>query len=365
MSVGRVCFFSGDISRTGGTERVATVIASALAERGFDVHILSMGHGDVSGFPLHPAVKLSSLHMEGRSANFSDIAKWRALRRFVREQQIDVLVDVDVVLSWYSLIATWRLPVSVISWEHFHYFNNVGDSGQRLRRFIARRMAVRRGHALVTLTQRDREQYHAQLDCRRPVIAIPNPITIRHARQAALEAPVVLAAGRLVDHKGFDHLLQAWAIAVEGMPGWHLRIVGSGPNHVSLLEQARRLGVTGSVDFEMHSSDMPAHYEAASLYAMSSRFEGLPLVLIEAKSFGLPIVSFDCACGPSDIVRDGVDGTLVAPGDVPALAAALRGLMADSAKRVAYGKAARSDDRFELDRVVDAWVKLLDGETPQ
>lgn len=359
MSVTRVCFLSGDISRTGGTERVTTVIASALAAHGFDIQILSMANGETAGFALHPSVQLASLHMEGRSANFSDFAKWGALRRFVHARRIDVLVDVDIVLTWYSLLATWGLPVRVISWEHFHYFINVGDAGQRLRRFLARRLAVHCAHALVTLTERDRAQYQTQLDCTRPVISIPNPITIHPDQQAKLNAPVVLAAGRLVGEKGFDLLLQAWALVVDAETGWRLRIVGSGPNELALREQARRSGIEDSVEFVPHAADMAAHYVAVSIFVLSSRFEGFGLVLTEAKSFGLPVVSFDCACGPSDIVRNGLDGILVPKEDINALAAGIVELIQDPVRRSELGRNALLDRRFDVSSIVSLWNKLL------
>ena len=362
----KIAFFSGDISRTGGTERVTTVVASALAQRGHSVSILSMCHGAKSGFPLHPSVRLGSLHMQDRSANFSDFAKWRALRKFVRKEQIDILVDADTVLSWYSLPATFGLETKVISWEHFHRLINVGDVGQRLRRRMGRWMAVRRGACVVTLTVRDRNQYLDLERCRVPVVAIPNPVTLQPDTRAMLDTKVVLAAGRLVPQKGFDLLLSAWAQVAPHNPDWRLRIVGSGPDGANLVAQAKFLTIDGSVDFAAHSRDMASEYRNASLYAMSSRFEGLPLALIEAKAFGLPIVSFDCACGPSDIVRDGVDGMLVPDGNIDALATAIASLLHDDDRKKAFGTAAWQDTRFDLNSIIDTWMELIAkvGDSP-
>ena len=358
----RVCFFVGDITGTGGTNRVATVIASGLVERGLDVSILSVVNGQGAEFPLNPGVKLESLGMEGRSANFSDIAIWRALRRYVVENGVQILVDVDTMLSWYSIPATRGLPVKVVSWEHFHYGINVGDVGQRLRRKWGRRLAVRRAHAVVTLTERDRSQYCRHMICKRPVVAIPNPITIHPDRHASHEHRVVVAAGRMVSQKGFDLLLQAWALVAPDAHGWTLRIVGNGPMEAALRAQARLLSIDRTVVFAGKRSDMVAEFASSSIYVMSSRFEGLPLVLIEAKSCGLPIVSFDCACGPSDIVRNGLDGDLVAPGDVPGLAKALLKLIEEPARRLRYSVESLRDDRFLLGPVMDRWISLLDED---
>lgn len=355
----RICFYSGGIDRSGGTERVTTVIANALAERGHRVYILSASRGLNSFFPTHPAVELHSLHMEHHSANLSDWRIWWRLRRFIQQQSIERLIDVDTVLSWSSIPAAWGTSARVIAWEHFHLFINVGDVFQRVRRSLGRRLAVRWAHRVVTLTERDRQQYLEHLPGRAEVVAIPNPITIHHSTSSDLGSRNVLAAGRLVPQKGFDLLLHAWARVWPKSPQWRLRIVGSGADGPKLNQLASTLGVKDGVDFVPNTSDMVSEYQRAALFVCSSRFEGFGLVLVEAKSFGLPIVSFDCACGPSDIVRDDVDGQLVPAEDTHAMAVALDRLINDEQQRRAMGQRAVQDRRFELAGIVQAWERVL------
>jgi glycosyltransferase involved in cell wall biosynthesis len=355
----RICFLSGDIGRSGGTERVATVIASALADREYDVSILSIGGGLQSYFPLNSKVHLFSLHMEDHSANFSDGRIWFRLHKFLKQQGINLVIDVDAVLSWYSIPAAWGTDAEVISWEHFHFFINVGDVFQRCRRAAGRRMAIKYAKAVVTLTEKDRQQFLKHLTCRAPLIAIPNPKTIAHEYRSSLDARVVLAAGRLVPEKGFDLLLEAWAQILPLPLNWRLRIVGSGQDEHVLKARAQTLKVADSVDFVPHATDMVAQFMSAAVYACSSRFEGLPLALIEAKSFGLPIVSFDCDCGPSDIVRNGTDGVLVPKVDVACLARGLRELMEDDERRKRFGQRAYEDRRFDLENVILMWEMLI------
>ena len=355
----RICFLAGNIERAGGTERVTAVIASALVDRGFDVSILSLTRGLQAYFPLHPKVHLLSMHMEGHSANFSDFRIWLRLHKFLQQHVFNVVIDADTILSWYSIPAAWRTGTEVISWEHFHFFINTGDIFQRLRRAAGRRMAAKFAKAVVTLTEKDRKQYLEQLTCRSQLIAIPNPKTIAHDRRAILEDKVVLAAGRLASEKGFDLLLEAWAQVRPLDLGWRLRIVGSGQDEHMLKRRALALQVAEIVDFIPHSDDMVGHYEAASIFVCSSRFEGFGLVLVEAKSFGLPVVSFDCDCGPSAIVRDGIDGVLVPKEDVVCLARSLRSLMEDDQRRQKYGQSAYEDRRFDLESVVTAWEQVI------
>jgi glycosyltransferase involved in cell wall biosynthesis len=359
LSMMQLCFFSGGIDRSGGTERVTTVIASALAERGYHVHILSASRGLNPFFPIHPAVELHSLHMERHSSNLSDWRVWWKLRRFIKQQRIDRLIDVDTVLSWSSIPAAWGTSTRVIAWEHFHLFYNTGGVFQRVRRSLGRRLAVRWAYRLVTLTERDRQQYLEHLPGQAEVVTIPNPFTIHHTKVSDLNSMNILAVGRLEPQKGFDLLLQAWAQVWSKCSPWRLRIVGSGVDGPFLHQLALTLGVNDSVDFVPNTSDIDSEYQFSGLLVCSSRAEGFCLVLVEAKSFGLPIVSFDCPCGPSDIVRDGVDGLLVPAEDTLAMATALDRLMKDEQLRRAMGLRALEDRRFELPGIVQAWDSML------
>lgn len=297
--------------------------------------------------------------MEQHSANLSDWRIWWRLRRFILQHRIERLIDVDPVHSWYSLPAALGTSTRVLSWEHFHLLINVGDVFQRVRRSLGRRMALVWADKVVTLTERDRQQYLKLAPGSVKIVAIPNPITIYHGRAADQDSKVVLAAGRLVPEKGFDLLLQAWAQAWPAHPQWKLRIVGSGADDQKLQRQADALSIRDGVEFVPNTSDMPFEYQRVALFVCSSRFEGFGLVLVEAKSFGLPVVSFDCACGPSDIVRNGVDGLLVPPEDPQALAQALDQLINDEAERREMGLRALDDRRFDLDGIVQAWERVI------
>lgn len=355
----KICFFSGDIARSGGTERVATVIASELAKCGYAVSILSVSNGERAFFPLHPDVQLHSLHMEGRSANLSDFATIIKLHRYIKRNAIEIIVDVDVILSWYSLPASIGTSAEVVSWEHFHFLINVGDFFQRFRRKWARILASRFSKCIVTLTDKDKHQYLNNLSCLTKVVAINNPNTIGNQKKANLDSNIVLAAGRLTNQKGFDLLLKSWSLIAARYPEWSLNIVGSGECEKMLKNLAYSLKLDNSVEFIPKTNNIEKYYLGASIYALSSRYEGFGLVLIEAKSFGLPIVSFDCDFGPADIVRDGVDGILVSREDVQSLADGIMKLICNSAQRSLFGKNALLDRRFDAVNIIAAWQKIL------
>src|SRR5207245_8477381 len=120
--------------------------------------------------------------------------------------------------------------------------------------------------------------------------------------------PVVLAMGRLVPQKGFDWLLDAWARVRTDRPDWRLVIAGEGPDRAELASRARRLGVEASVEFPGFDREPYRRMAGAEVFVLSSRYEGFPLVLVEAMGCALPVVAMDCPSGPREIVREGADG---------------------------------------------------------
>lgn len=151
------------------------------------------------------------------------------------------------------------------------------------------------------------------------------------------------------DSEGQDH----------GFRDWKLRIAGAGEEEEAMKEQIARLGLTDSVILGP-SDNMQAEYRNAGIFALTSRYEGLPMVLLEAQASGLPIVSMACKCGPKDVVHDGVDGFLVPEGDVASMAERLQRLMTDEDLRRRMGtEALRASDRFDEERIMTQWTELF------
>jgi glycosyltransferase involved in cell wall biosynthesis len=355
----KICFFSGDISRTGGTERVTTLIANALANRGFDVFILSVRGGNRASFFTEANVQLYSLCMDQFSANLSDLRVIKRLRSFIIKNNIDYIVDVDVILSYYSVLASIFSKTKVVSWEHFYYYINLGDFGQKIRRKIARLFILRFTHSIVVLTEKDQKNYLNKYYNKLKVVTINNPITSVGDKRSDLINKSVVAVGRLVHEKGFDLLIKAWGLVHQKRPDWVLHIVGSGVDYDLLRKMVACLGLEKSITFIANTENVEKFYLDASIYAMTSRFEGFGMVLLEAKSYGLPIVSFDSDCGPGEIVKHNYDGYLVKFGDINTLAICLLELMNDEEKRINFGKRARLDNRFELQRIIRQWENIF------
>jgi glycosyltransferase involved in cell wall biosynthesis len=170
----------------------------------------------------------------------------------------------------------------------------------------------------------------------------------------------VLAAGRLTPQKGYDMLIPAWRVVARERPDWKLLILGRGQKRDNLMRYIGEHGLDGKVTIGPASNDLAGEMERASIYALSSRFEGFPLVLLEAMGKGMAPVAFDCPTGPADIIDDHRNGLLVPFKDIAALGAALLEMIEDEELRRACGAAAVETARgYTMEAVGPMWDRLL------
>jgi glycosyltransferase involved in cell wall biosynthesis len=218
--------------------------------------------------------------------------------------------------------------------------------------------------AYVVLTQADADDYQRELsDDSVPHVrvirnALPWPVA---ARPAPLRSKIVVAAGRLAREKGFDRLLAAFADIAPDHPDWQLHIHGEGAQRAALTRQIRSLDLVGQVRLCGYTADLYDVLSQASVFAMSSRAEGFPMVLIEAMSVGLPAVAFDCPRGPGEIIDSGRTGFLVRDGDVAGLTHGLRRLVENEELRRRCGQTALLEaQRYSSHVILAEWLKLLE-----
>jgi glycosyltransferase involved in cell wall biosynthesis len=221
--------------------------------------------------------------------------------------------------------------------------------------------AYPRFDAVVVLTERDRSAYQrALVGSGTRVECIPNGVPGPRLPAAKLDAKVLIAAGRLVPQKGFDLLLDAFHRVAAEHPDWQLWIFGGGRRRDALTAQIARLGLTGRAHLKPTAMHLDEQLAAASIFVLSSRFEGLPMVLLEAMTAGLPVVAFDCPTGPAQVITHGRSGLLVPAQDVGGLAAAIGELIEDPTRRRAMGAAALKDsERFSIGTVRRRWEALF------
>lgn len=351
-----ICFLTGTLNALAGAERVTASIANALAARGYRVHVLSLWD-EASAFTLHSALHHGALFPTRPSFKQQYGATVRRIRRYMAAHGIDVLVEVDPMLTLFTLPALLGTRTRRVAWEHCHFDEDLGKPARR----VARRLAARTAAAVVVLTDADRRRWQAAICHRFRITAIANPLPFGlPAAPAPAQARTVLAVGRLIDAKGFDILLRAWEAVVRQAPDWRLEIVGEGPERPALEAMAARPGVAGTVSLPGARTDIESAYRQAGVFCLSSRYEGFGLVLLEAMAFGLPTVASACEAGPKALLVDGVNAVTVPPEDPVALAQALLRVIGDVAlqRRLAQG-GRQTAAAHTVERMADQWEALL------
>jgi glycosyltransferase involved in cell wall biosynthesis len=299
---------------------------------------------------LIPSVlELVSGNLDRRFSVLSDIR----LRREIRSMRDGLLIGTRPSLN--LAIARFARPsVYTLGQEH-QYLEHWRPS---VRRAIGR--AYPRLDAVTGLTPADAASYRALLPAGVLVADMPNAAPEVGTARSDLSSTVVATVGRLVPQKGFDLLVDAFRIVSDRHPDWSLRIYGTGPQRQALARQIKAARLKRKVTLKGFSSSLPDELAQASIFAMSSRFEGFSLALVEAMSVGLPPVAFACPQGPVEIINHGVDGLLIPPEDVTAFAEAICWLIEEPARRAEIAAAARRRaDTYSAHAVSERWERLI------
>ncbi len=354
---------------TGGAERVMASMANHWAEQDVDVTLITLDTRDTDRFSLHHNVHRVSLGLMRESkypwqAVWNNFARIRCLRRVIRDTGAEHVVSFTDKMNVLTLLASARQRWKVIVTERSDpRRQKMGTGWELLRRFTYPRCS-----ALVVQTESVAE-YARRLVRKRPVYVIPNAV-MPPAGQAALgesersDHRVVSAMGRLSAEKGFDLLIKAFAKIADKHPDWGLRIAGDGDERWQLEHIIESKGLTERVELCGWVDQPYAFLRDASLFVLPSRYEGFPNALLEAMACGLPVVSFGCDSGPSEIVRHETDGLLVPPEDVEALAQALDRVMSSSAECARLGQNAMEvTTRFGREAFFQRWEEVLDDTT--
>lgn len=333
-----------------GTERIATDVANGLCETtGWDIKFIVVEKNTHTAFTLDKNVEVISLN----GSLSAPLRAASALRKIIVREKPDYIINVAATMSRISVPASLMTGTKVITWEHFNLY-----AGSRMG-YLWRLCSAAFSSKTVVLTIKDKMCYPKYLQ--RKVCTIYNFPTAMSGGPSGIESDIAIAVGRLTYQKGFDMLLKVWEKVKEGGCTWKLYIVGSGEDEKKLKEESVRLGIDNSVTFIANTPQIAEYYKKASLYLMTSRFEGLPLVLIEAKQKGLPCISFDCPNGPSEVIRNGVDGYVLKMGDCRGMSEAILKLTSQRDRLKQFGKEALDDvkKRFSKDEIIRQWRSML------
>ena len=361
----KIIFFTGSQRLKGGTERACADIANMLSEASYEVSVLSQYSGASSHYKTNHNVKLDQIFSDRPRGLVGAIKTMWSLFFKVRRDSPDIIIFVESIsfLYFIPLLMLRKKPV-LVNWEHFNASITLGVRSRSLARWLASYFS----DYIVVLSQADIGLWQKYFPASSPKlikISNINPFDALMANRKSLSRAEsqkrILAAGRLTDQKGFDLLIEAWAkIPKATRLGWRIVVIGEGKGLGPLQQHAKHLNVFNEIEFKGQVSDVTTEYLNSDFFVLSSRFEGFGLVLVEALSFSVPVVSFDCLAGPSEIVEDRLNGILVPPNDIEGLSKAISEMISDENLRDQLAEnSSLTLTRFSKVTISKQWLELL------
>lgn len=351
----------------GGAERVIILLANAFSRRGWSVKLIHYQDENHQPFyEIDPQVDLVSLgfskhHKSNRSWLFRKILYLRhslRLRSYIKKEKVDVVVSFMDAVNVHSIFSMLFSSIPVIVCERndpsYHHVSKLVDS---FRRNLYPRAA------LVTTQTKKAANYFPDM-IRARTFLVKNPVQISKFSHLidnwSMSNKSILAIGRLERQKGFDILINAFAQLAKEHEDWTLTILGEGKEFDALQAQVDKLNLGDRIFIAGIVKDIRPHLEKASIFALSSRYEGFPNVLLEAMAAGRPIVATNCPSGVSELLNDGESGLLVSNEATEELAAGLTSLISDHGLAEKYRQnGIRTIQNYDESIVLDGWEQLV------
>lgn len=365
MKYKNICLTITNFANKGGEERMCATLANALSANGYHVIIVSTDKpsSQKSCFDVSSLIKCYSLKSNRVERKLSRIPVFNTLwllkyKMILKRHNIQVVIDVDVHNSLITTKVVSKDKVRIVSWDHFNY--------ERFLTWKAKDALhdcfVNKINKLVVLTKSDARDYIVKEGIPSSLVAqIYNPSPIETNCYYEHSGKTVLAIGRFTEQKGFDLLVEAWSKVEKKNNDWVLEIVGDGYGKNEIEDKIKSLGLKNII-ISPFTKNIRKKYEEASIYVLSSRYEGFVLVLLEAMSMSLPIISFNCPKGPQEVIDDGINGFLVPPLNTNLLADKLCQLMENEHQRKEMGKNGYiKSGEFKIDNIMTQWVNLFES----
>jgi GalNAc-alpha-(1->4)-GalNAc-alpha-(1->3)-diNAcBac-PP-undecaprenol alpha-1,4-N-acetyl-D-galactosaminyltransferase len=351
----------------GGAERALLDTAALLSERGHHVTVLTFESQTSDAYRVPACLSRAALGIPGQSGNrlrgiLNNLRRITSLRAEVRRLRPDVVVSYLTRANIICLLALLGTGRPVIATEH--NVATLNDAPMQtfwrtLRRVLYPQMAQ------VVIVSKGVARQYAWLPADK-LSVIQNFLPPRGGSEPETfsflsdNGHYIVGMGRLSPEKGFDRLIKAFHLIEKDCPSWKLLIVGEGSLRMELTRRVASLGLEDRVMLPGRVSNPRTLFRRCDLFVLSSESEGFPLVLLEAMSAGLPVVSFDCDFGPREIITPGVSGVLVPAGDIAALSRAIANLVKDGARRARLARQGLdSVGRFAPDEILNQWEALL------
>lgn len=307
----KVAIVISNIQNRAGTERAVSNLANILSKYGdYKVDIVSIESSSDKqpAYALENTVSVINMNIAYETNPIKRIKRhfktYTQLKNIILNNKYDILIGTEYYIIY--LFAFIKTNIIKIGCEHTNY-DKPGIHHKILRKVFYPKM-----NAIVMLTKRDTEKYYFIKN----KYCIPNSISFETDNFAKYENKTFLACGRITYQKGFDMLVKAAVSIKAKLPDWKINIYGNGEDKETLINEIKENNLEDYIIIHDPVNDIKTVYGDSSIYLLPSRFEGLPMVLLESQAAALPAVCFDCPEGPADVLVENKNGFLVAINDI-------------------------------------------------
>lgn len=356
-----ICFLCGGFSQFGGIERVTSIVANALAEKEIhNIYTLSLADNGQKAYVLSEKVNQSHFFTEKCSMK-------RALLkgilgktvRYIKENKIDVLIACGVMYFPVACLAAKRTGIQSVCWEHTSPTSKNEIVFEKQSRTLGAKLSSANVLISEAMLHFYQNKYKNGNNC---LIHNPaDPKLFTDPQPYNPQSRKLITVGRLTYQKNYPMLLEVAQRLLEKTDDWTWDIFGDGREYDELLQSIEEKGLTGKVILQGNVSDLYDRYPQYGGIVMTSRWEGFPMVLIEAAAKGLPMISFDVPTGPNEIIEDGVNGYLIPAGERDQMVEKIRTFLENpDMRKQMSAKSRETSGKFTLENTVCDWIALFE-----
>ena len=341
---------------SGGAERVLVILADHFKVKGHNVSIITFNEPDV--WQPRKDIKRIRLHHGTIKNHMVRSLKNLAQYYYFKKNRPDVLISFMIHTNLIGTIISKLYGIKLIASEHNNHLEETDYIGR-----ITRKYAYKYSNALTVLTSFDKAFYEQR---NVNAFVMPNPCSFNVFKENSRDRnKTILAVGALnrYHHKGFDNLIKLIGPVLADHPSWKLKIVGGGDEGTQYLKNlVKKENLEDKVVFEGFSNEVSKIMRDSEIYIMTSRFEGLPMVLLEAMSQGMACISYDCISGPSEIITHNVNGILVEDQNMELMSIELDKLIKNPKKRIELARQGiNSLDRYKIENIYSKYIEIFEA----